>query len=229
MHAIFSLQDCFLAKPEWRNIWLKNRDPLSALIDEFWDCFALCPGLVSRAYRLRQKMESGEYFDPSELVDLTSEAEDLRNRLIGWHGIMAKYLAPPQEVVTVDLEALHPTILTYRSVWVGSLYMGYWASLLILQFTLASCHYPVVFAQSSQDLLNNILKSVEYTSQGLMGPYRIGYSLRIAVEFAGPQERAWIRQILGRTAGSFAATTPTEAPSRLRRLVVGAGGQVVSP
>lgn len=229
IHALLSLQDCFLAKAEWRNLWSKNRDPLSALIDEFWDCFALCPHVVSRAYELRQRSEGGQYVEGSDMLDLTDEAEDLRNRIMGWHGILVQYLPPPEEVVTTDLEALYPTILTYHSVWIGSLYMGYWASLLILQATLTSCRYPVHFPQSSGELLVNILKSVECTSQGLMGPYRIGYSLRIAAEFAGTRERAWIGRVLGRTAGSFAATTPTEAPSRLRRLVVGAGDQVAPP
>lgn len=203
---------------------MRDHDPLSALIEEYWDCLALCPRIVSRAYKLRESAESGDRVDPTGILSLVEEAESLRNRLIGWHEIVVKYLPSPEEVPTTDPEALHPTILTYPSVWLGTLYMGYWASMLILQSTLASCHYPDHCAHRSQELLDNILKSVEYTSQGLMGPYRIGYSLRIAVEFAGPRERAWIARVLRRTAGSFAATTPTEEPSRLRRLVVGPGG-----
>ena len=47
VHALFILQDCFLAKSEWRNLRADYRDPLSALVDEFWDCFALCPHVAS--------------------------------------------------------------------------------------------------------------------------------------------------------------------------------------
>ncbi|MBE3043818.1 hypothetical protein IMZ48_14835 [Candidatus Bathyarchaeota archaeon] len=216
------MQDCFLAKEEWRNLWADGRDPFSALVDEFWDCFALCPHAVRRAHELRNRSEGGVSLDLEATLAVTKEAEDLHNRLIAWHDIVVQYLPAPQEVATTNPEPPYPTVLTYPSVWLGTLYMGYWASLLIVQSAMESCGYPVDTLQSTQKLLANILKSVECVGEGLMGPYRIGYSLRIAAEFAGPGERAWISRVLRPTASSFAATTPTEVPGRLRRLLVGA-------
>lgn len=209
MHALFTRQDCFLAKSEWRNLWADRRDPFSVLVDEFWDCYALCPRVVRRAHELRTRSGDGNQADVDATLALVKEAEDLRNRLVAWHEVVVQYLPSPHEVAATDPESLYPTGLTYTSVWLGTLYMGYWASLLIMQSTLASCDYPASFPQSNQELVANILKSVECTSKGIMGPYRIGYSLWIASEFAGAPERDWITRVLGRSSSLFAATTPS--------------------
>ena len=209
MHALFTQQDCFLAKSEWRRLWASRRDSYSALVDEFWECFALCASVMQQTHQLRTRLGDSIRVDVDRTLGLVREAEDLRNRLIAWYETVVEYMPSPREVATTDPESLYPTALTYPSVWLGTLYMGHWASLLIVQSTLETCGYPTDSLDSNQALVEKILKSVECTSKGLMGPYRIGYSMWIAAEFAGPPERAWIMRVLGRTSSMFAATTPT--------------------
>ncbi|SPN96639.1 uncharacterized protein DNG_00160 [Cephalotrichum gorgonifer] len=214
--AFRGMIDCFLASDAWRNVWARIRDGdiYSAFVDDFWTCFSLCPRIIRLGRDLRLRTAAQQFVDPAEVFALTVETEELRNRLLRWHQGFSQYIPPPEEVPATDPGALYPTVLTYPTVWIGSLYMGFWASLLILQATLKACQYPGDFPLSNQELVDNILRSVECTSRRLLGPYRVGYSLRIAVEFAGPRERNWIRDRLHQSSASFAATTPTEPQYR---------------
>lgn len=92
--------------------------------------------------------------------------------------------------------------------------MGYWASMLILQETLAQCGAPVADSDAVQrDLVSKILRSVESISRGTMGPYRVGYSLRIAYEFASAEAQVWIGGMLDQFSKSYAATDKKTYPA----------------
>ncbi len=54
----------------------------------------------------------------------------------------------------------------------------------ILQECLNVCGYHVNYTESNKELAGNIFRSVEVVGAGFMGPYRVGYAVRIAYEFA---------------------------------------------
>ncbi|KAJ2966330.1 hypothetical protein NQ176_g10203 [Zarea fungicola] len=68
------------------------------------------------------------------------------------------------------------------------------------------------FETSQQEYLQTILRSVEDISQGPLGPYRIGYSLRIAYELADAEAQEWIRGCLDRFKNTYAATDKNSYP-----------------
>lgn len=92
------------------------------------------------------------------------------------------------------------------------MFMAYWASMLILQELLLQCQWPHDFENSQKELVQNILRSVESVGKGPLGPYRLGYSLRIAYELASIDMQLWIRSLLDRFSKTYAATDKATYP-----------------
>jgi hypothetical protein len=221
MYSLFTAEDCFLAKKEWRDAWYnRGPEPYAALIDEFWYCLALCPSVVRQAQLLRKRSLSGSGVAEEGILIATRQTLELRDRFIEWHDTFLRYLPEPEEISSQDDSSPYSTMLTYATAWIGTLFMGYWASMLVIQDILEEWA-GLAFEETSEDLLAQILKSVEFTSKGFMGPYRIGFSVRIALEFANQEQRRWIRKLLRDRSESFAATTPTSSPKMLRPIVRG--------
>lgn len=157
---------------------------------------------------------------------------------------------PMQDPLTPPVPPLFDTILVYNNIWDGSLYMGYWASLVILQQTLQECWYRLLpqnnfkptansqpggektasgaddnggggdaaeqqqqqrppevagFSADNAKMVRDILRSVAQVSRGVMGPYRVGYAIRIAYEFSSPDERRWVGTRLAEWSGMYGA------------------------
>lgn len=155
------------------------------------------------------------------MIDVSQQAETLHTQLSHWYHDMLAFLPPPEETPSQSPDALCPTMYSCPSPWIGSLFMGCWTTLPILQAILGECNFRQDFAESNRELLNNVLKSVDYTSQGMMRPYRVGFALRIAVEFADPPTRTRILNLLAEISSSYAAVAPTKSPGVLPTLVVG--------
>lgn len=221
-YSLFTLQDCFLTREEWREVLrLRDKGPVGDAIETFWLYFSQCPAIVRQAHRLRAKRLNNEPIDRTEIIDVSQQAETLHIRFLHWYRTIIGFLPLPEETPSQGPNALCPTTYKFPSVWIGSLFMGCWTSLLILQAILGECNFREEFAESNQELLEKVLKSVDYTAQGMMGPYRVGYALRIAVEFADPPTRKRIIDFLGRISSSFAAITPRNSARIFPLLAVG--------
>ncbi|KAJ4144701.1 hypothetical protein LMH87_003574 [Akanthomyces muscarius] len=68
------------------------------------------------------------------------------------------------------------------------------------------------FATSQKEYAQIILRSVEDISQGPLGPYRIGYAMRIVYELADAEAQEWIRGCLDRFKSTYAATDKQTYP-----------------
>lgn len=218
MNSMFSFQDCFLARNKWQKVLRPEntsgtvRTENEILHDEYLLVLAKVPGILRYGVGLREAKRHNMPIDATQVALLSQQAETLRTRFVSWFERYAKLQPGPTEVPSLDPRSIYETVLSYSNAWVGGIYMGYWASLLICQETLNQCQYPVDYAKSNQELVRNILRSVEVVAADLMGPYRVGYAIRIAYDFADVRAQAWITSLLATFEKRYAATSPTSYP-----------------
>lgn len=318
MDALFSGCECFLAKSRaWREVSRHHDMPpdatateraYAALADTFLMLLAQLPAIVHKAYVLREANRRGTVplgdkagIDLADVALLVRRAARLRARFIEFGRRLTRILPFPAEVpassVTADDDGpeerpLFDTVLSYRIVWDGALYMGYWASVVVLNTCLQECGFTTISAEGELELeegvllkrgdkqppdettaetapqvapgaaddisvssptktsplhhpssppadvaiassaprpaaaaaapvdltvqtrrmVQDILRSVDGVCQGAMGPYRIGYPLRIAYEVASVEEKEWVRARLGRISEFYAAMSPSTFP-----------------
>lgn len=95
--------------------------------------------------------------------------------------------------------------------------MNHWANRLILQETINECGgHSEDFPPLNRVFANNIFRSVELVGQGLMGPLRCPYPLRIAYEFSTLETRRWIGRVVSVFEPRYAATSVKDYPEAIQ-------------
>ncbi|KAF5004257.1 hypothetical protein FDECE_9234 [Fusarium decemcellulare] len=166
-------------------------------------------------YLVREANRAGIAVEPARVSALAHLAAVNHASFAQWYDEFTALAIPqPVEVPPANPESsLFGTVLKHEYAMAGSMHMGYWASMLILQETLAQCGRPVEDSERLQrNLVERILRSVESVGQGTMGPYRIGYAVRIAYEFATAKEQRWIGGLLDQFSRSYAAVDRSMYP-----------------
>ncbi|KAI5465566.1 hypothetical protein BGZ63DRAFT_349216 [Mariannaea sp. PMI_226] len=213
-------KDGFLSRPEWRPIMCDRGRCLVhpagtsaeaiSTVDGFFLRLVDVPGILKWGYMVREAKKAGISVDPARLGPLAQAAAAHYTSFKKWYDeefTSLPYVHSTEGLPAGPSTALHATILEFEHPWAGAMNMSYWASMLILQETLAQCGTPVPDSDAAQqDLVSKILRSVESVSQGVMGPYRVGYSLRIAYEFASAEAQLWIGRMLDQFSKKYAAT-----------------------
>ncbi|KAG7419739.1 Uncharacterized protein Forpe1208_v003044 [Fusarium oxysporum f. sp. rapae] len=208
----------FLSRPAWRHV---TSDGGRRLIyapdapiehirvgDGFLANLAKLTPILHGAYLLREANKAGIFVEPDKISALAHLATVEHARLARWFDDFDALEFPrPVEVMSTDpANSLFETVLEHKSAAAGSLLMGYWASMLILEETLVECGTPRANSEISiRYFVNQILRSVESVGRGTMGPYRIGFAIRIVYEFATGQEQRWIASMLDRFSQGYAA------------------------
>ncbi|CAK7235507.1 hypothetical protein SEUCBS140593_009306 [Sporothrix eucalyptigena] len=72
--------------------------------------------------------------------------------------------------------------------------------------------YMRPFDASNRNLCRIIFRSFETLGRGLMGQYRIGFSMRVSYEFADVPTQIWIRALLDRSVKTFASSRAETYP-----------------
>ncbi|KAK8114878.1 hypothetical protein PG999_006947 [Apiospora kogelbergensis] len=213
---------------EWeRAILLSFRPIMSVTFDD--DNDGQIPAAVKYLYMLRavsQQDAVAKAMDAAEVARIRQSMLHIRDAFETWYQRILPFNPPPIEMSTQDPASIYPTVLRYESPWKGALHMGYWASLCIVYATLMECHqaFPSDDGHSDDDgydtgaavfelLSDRILRSVETVGNGMMGPYRCGYSVRIAYEVVDEHTQAWIRMWIARFEKRYAATAVESYPS----------------
>jgi hypothetical protein len=205
MNALFSLQDCFLAEPQWQGLLLNLNHPQSdsellrerrALSDLYFAQLAKIPGVLRHMYPLREAMKHGVPVDTSVLAPLGAYIEQLHREQLAWAEDMYRLIPEPTEIKSKNPLSPFSTVFDYESPWYGALYMGYWASMIILQATLSMVQESAQLQANNALLARNIFRSLETVGAGIMGPYRVGYGVRIAWELADERTQIWIKSLL---------------------------------
>jgi hypothetical protein len=145
--------------------------------------------------------------EPAQVTLLVRRAEKLRSEVAAIFGRYTALEPAPTEVPSQDPGSIYETVLSYSNVWRGSFWMSCWATLLILQECLVQCEWPVDYTASNKELARNIYRSIECVGKGLLGPFRVGYPLRIAYEFADLRTQLWIASMVARFEKHYASTS----------------------
>jgi hypothetical protein len=225
MNNLFNGQDCFLARRNWQKLLvelssaasLDVADPVHrqavCMFDVYMQHLARVPSILRHGYALRQARLYGLGMDMSDAAFHRRRAERLRNDFVAWFDRYHELLAPTGEVPSQDPQgSIFETVLHFPNKWFASITLGYWASMLIIQETLTRTGYHVDYTESNKKLTRNIFRSMESVGSGYMGPYRVGYALRVAYEFADTPTQVWAHTLLARFESHYAATSSMDYP-----------------
>ncbi|PTB64288.1 hypothetical protein BBK36DRAFT_1170861 [Trichoderma citrinoviride] len=215
---------CFLALPEWRGmLTFPSRsiytpaapDLTRPVVNSFLLCLADMPEVMWYGYPIREALVAGRQVKPKRIQHLAELTAANHERFTAWYyEDFQKLGVTPKEVPSEDPDSPYPIVLEHPVGWLGTMLMGYWASMLILQELLIRCQWPAVdFRDSQGELVQNILRSVETMGRGIMGPFRLGYSIRIVYEFANAETQRWIITMLDKFSKRYAATDKGSYPS----------------
>ncbi|TQV99940.1 hypothetical protein V2A60_005359 [Cordyceps javanica] len=213
---------CFLTRPEWRKV-MRDRgrhllqapefnDEAIEAVDEFNNRLAEIPAVVKVGYPVMEAAKRGLPIDPAAAATTCRRAAACHARMSEfWHTY--KHLFPaPVEAPSRDPRSLWPVVLRYERRWAATLQMSHHATMCLLQEFLQHLGWTRPFATSQKEYTQIILRSVEDISQGPLGPYRIGYAMRIAYELADAEAQEWIRGCLDRFKSTYAATDKQTYP-----------------
>jgi hypothetical protein len=214
---------CFLARPEWRgvlcdnttwSIFSHNAPDFSMQVgNSFFLCLADMPEVMWWGYPVREALLAGRQISPRRIKQVAELAAEKREQFVEWYEDFKKISVELKEAPSQDPTSPYQVILEHPVGWLGSMHMGYWASMLILQELLIRCQWPVDYQESQKELVQNILRSIESVGRGTMGPFRLGYSIRIVYEFASAEAQRWIITLLDRFSKRYAATDKDTYPS----------------
>lgn len=215
---------CFLAKDEWRTVARDGRRRLihpPDMADEFIDAaddynalFSEVPEVIRFGYPIIEASRQGLPLNPGLVRVVRPIAARCHTQLTMWHDKYQPILPPLDEVPTQDPESIYETVLSHPIGWIGALRASYWATMLLLQEIMTLCNWPQGFDEVQQQYVRNILRSIESMAQNALGPYRLGYAIRIAYELASADAQRWIRMWLDRMAARYAAVDKATYPTQ---------------
>ncbi|OAA73914.1 C6 zinc finger domain protein [Cordyceps fumosorosea ARSEF 2679] len=215
--------ECFLTRPEWRTV-MRDRgrhllqapdfnDEAIEAVDEFNDRLAEIPAVVKVGYPVMEAAKQGLPIDPAAAATTLRLAAACHARMSSFWSSYGHLFPAPAEAPSRDPRSPYPVVLWYERRWAATLQMSHHATMCLLQeFLQRLGRPPETFATSQEAYTRVILRSVEDISQGPLGPYRIGYALRIAYELADAEAQAWIRGCLDRFKSTYAATDKQTYP-----------------
>jgi hypothetical protein len=212
MQSMFSGEPCFLATEEWHQMMRQQRVPgisidLHNCIEQFFAYFTYAPSLVHKFYHLKEIDVSTP--EALQIISATLEqALDMQDKLTSWYEQYSQIAPPPVEPLTSTDDPLFPIILTYSDMTQATIYCGYYAYMIIIHEVLKTFGYPGPQAAMVIYFRDQICRSVEYSSVGVLGPYRLGFPLRVAIEVADSTTRSWILARLDQFSKVYAASQP---------------------
>jgi hypothetical protein len=215
LECLFNGKPCFLAEKEWRDVAGLNfnqcvPDYLHNLFQDFSFYMASLPELLGDSFEVRgaKKLGKPSPFSVDETLILANRSLDLYLRFREWGNRFMHIVPFPKETLSTTQDSLFPVVYRYDSPSAATVYCSYWACIILLQEILTTLGCQPDDAMGDEELVNNICKSVEFNSTGTWGPYRMGFSLRIAWELASPPVKDWIAKWHTRFNETYAATSP---------------------
>jgi hypothetical protein len=218
MDDFFNGRECFLAQPEWHKVMRESYNPniisieLSDLLEDFTYYLSLTPPLVGKAFELGNNSMRGIAINPAEALSLKSQVLDLLTKLQVWYQKLIKIIPEPTEVPSSKGDQRYPMVLEYSDASLGTLFCGYYALAITMQEILSTLQPGLDLAKETNELADKICKSAEVVGAGLFGPYRMGFSLRIAYEVYNIERRTWIRDLLASYNQLYGSIDPNTYP-----------------
>ncbi|KAJ5095852.1 hypothetical protein NUU61_005208 [Penicillium alfredii] len=209
MHSMFSGEACFLASDEWHRI-MQQRFSTSLptesyrSIEQFFAHFTQAPSLVHKFYSLKD-MEPTSPEALQMTSELLSKTLEVQHDLAVWYEGFSRLAPRPVEAISSTGDDLYPIVLLYSDVGFATIFCSYYAYKVIIHEILKTCIYPGQHEATTIYFRDQICRSIEYNGIGILGPYRMGFPLRVAFEVADPVTRSWILGHLERFSKIYAA------------------------
>ncbi|CAG8898087.1 unnamed protein product [Penicillium egyptiacum] len=209
MHSMFSGEECFLASDEWHDTMRPQYTSdfpteVHNNIELFFAYFTYAPSLVHKLYALIQ-VDAISAEALQTVSEVLCEALEMQMKLARWYERFSQIVPPPTETLSSTGDELYPIILTYTDVSYATIYCGYYSYMVLIHEILKTCGYPGEHEAMVTYFRDQICKSVEYNSVGVMGPYRMAFPLHVAFEVADPVTRSWILNRLEQFSNIYAA------------------------
>jgi hypothetical protein len=209
---MFSGEQCFLASEEWHHMMQKQytadmSTDLHNSIEQFFSFFTYAPSLVHKFYSLKEADLSTPEAQQTISATLT-QALDMQSKLVVWYEQFSRIYPPPVEIPSSTHDELYPTILVYEEIIHATIYCGYYSYMAIIHETLKTFGWPGLHGSMVVYYCDQICKSVEYSGVGVLGPFRLGFPLRVAYEVSDPRTRSWILIRLEQFSKIYAAARP---------------------
>lgn len=215
-------EECFLSRPEWNAVMRDNGRLLlypadfslemDEAIDEYLTNLAEIPKVVKLSYPLLEAERQGLPLDPTHVAAARAVTSAAHARVVEWWDRYKHNFPEPAAVPSQDPDSIYSTVLQYESNWVAAMQLSYYGIRCLLQEFLRIQGWPHSFDESQMDHAQCILRSIETVGEGPLGPYRVGFALRIAYELANAQTQEWIRMTLDRFKKRYAATDKRTYP-----------------
>ncbi|RAK94933.1 Zn(II)2Cys6 transcription factor [Aspergillus ibericus CBS 121593] len=211
MHSLFSGQSCFLASREWHSVMEQQFTGFSAevdgLVEQFFAYFTYAPSLIHELYDLKEADHTSQS-TTARVSNLLAQTFAMQGKLLAWYDRFSQAAPVPYEVLSPSGDNLYPVVLWYSDENVATFFCSYYSYMLILYEILRVCGSPGEHAATMVFFRDQICKSVEFNAQGLLGPYRMAFALRIAYEVPDPTTKLWIEGCLHRLSKAYAAVHP---------------------
>ncbi|GES64094.1 C6 zinc finger domain protein [Aspergillus terreus] len=214
MHSVFSGEECFLASDEWHTVMRQQFDDLipreiQDQVEDLFASFTAIPRLIHGMFELRTA-------DPSDPITrlkiskLIAEALVMRTDLDAWYERFSQLVPPPSEVPSSYGDPLYPTVFRFASADTASVFAAYYSYMTVVHELLRTCGFG---APGSQDAYvvyfrDQICKTVEYNTRGLLGPSRMAFPLRVAYEVGDATTKTWIEGWLQKLSQRYGALAP---------------------
>lgn len=176
-------------------------------IEQFFAYFTYAPSMVHKFYHLKEI----DITTPEALQIISATLEqvlDMQSKLAPWYEEFSRIAPPPVESLTSTDDPVYPVILTYADITHATIYCSYFAFMIIIHEILKNFGYPGPQAAMVTYFRDQICRSVEYGSVGVLGPYRLGFPLRVAIEVADNTTKSWILSRLHKFSKVYAASQP---------------------
>jgi len=216
MGSLFSLEDCFLAKKKWQRVLTGiTREKMAgvpesvrdvvAYLDLYMALLARLPTVLKHGYPIMIAAKHDMPIDNAAASSLKKFAGALRHDLLSWHKYAESFLGGPKEVPSQDPISPYETVFDFDNLWYGAVFMGYWTSMLVVTSFISLVEPHPEWEEDNRARARNIFRSFENVSKGIMGPYRVGFSMRISYDVADVRTQHWMRQLLDRMSGLYGA------------------------
>lgn len=214
MHSVFSGEECFLASDDWHAVMKQRFDKaltaeFHAHVEDLFASFTTVPRLIHDLFDIR----TADMTSPAtqlKVSKVVAETLAMQKELEAWYDQFIQAVSLPREAPSARGDTLFPIVYLFTNVDVASIYCAYYSYMVVIHEILSTCGFGPAGDHKARVIYfrDQICKSVEYNARGLLGPYRLGFPLRVAYEVADPVTKAWIEGWLHQLAKHYAALLP---------------------
>ncbi|KAE8150218.1 putative C6 finger domain protein [Aspergillus avenaceus] len=212
MHSVFANERCFLNSDDWHFI-MRNR-PDTSLPANFFslveDMFAYLTAMPSLVHEFLRIIKADPATPEAKLgrSKLLEQALHMQQNLLVWYNTFTNTVPLPTETLSATGDTLHPIVYYFPNVDIATIYCAYYSYMALIHAILQLCDYPGDHTAMVVYFRDQICKSVEYNSRGILGPYRLGFHLHVVYELGDPVTKAWVKSRLQDLSRNYAALLP---------------------